>query len=334
MNRSNTNLFAVAPFTMLALAANLALYGLCVARSNNLMHIDMDVLNTFGASQREGLWSGDWLRLIAPMFLHGGMLHIFFNLSFLWQAGPDAEKYFGTPNYGTIYLLSGAAGFCLSQMFGGHFSIGASGSLCGIMGAHLAVLILKCPVPANAWRNSQVRMETYGLLFWLGIGLLGVMNMDNWAHFGGMIVGLALGASFELWSRRNGLGRVGAIMTLIACAALICAARWTVFNPTYQVFMAASATEENHDPAAAKMHADEARKWAKTWTPLHFLGVLNVDETNAILHAYELGYWTRENAFDPTCMMVTIRTLYKDGDLSIRLAQPKKRELSTDSGSF
>ena len=45
----------------------------------------------------------------------------------LWRAGPSAEVYFGTSNFGTIYLLSGITGVCLSQIFSGYLSIGASG---------------------------------------------------------------------------------------------------------------------------------------------------------------------------------------------------------------
>lgn len=241
-----------APFTVAALAINLGLFVITALRSKDIMYMDSTVLAAFGASQREGLWEGEWFRLIAPMFLHGGLIHIIFNMHFLWRAGPDAELYFGTSNYGTIYLLSGVAGICLSQIFGGHLSIGASGSLCGVMGAHLAVLIFRCPVPRYAWRNAAVRADTYNLLFLLGIGILGLMRMDNWAHFGGMIAGFALGMFFEFWRERKPIGLLGFFATVLAIGALVCAARWTVFNPTYHIYKVAQATEEAKDLSAAK----------------------------------------------------------------------------------
>ena len=296
MTRSNASLFSLAPFTMAALAINVALYFVAAFRSQNLMDMNSSVLVAMGASLRERLWEGEWVRLIAPMFLHGGLIHIFFNMNFLWRAGPDAEVYFGTPNFGTIYLVSGVTGICFSMIFGGHLSIGASGSLCGIMGAHLAVSVLNCPVLSKAWRNSAVRADAFNLLFLIGIGVLGFLNMDNWAHFGGMLSGFVLGTSFELWRRRKGIGRIGVFATLAATALLICAARWTVFNPTYHLYQYAYAMDIDKDPGAAKYHAAEARKWAGIWSSLHFLGVLNLQETDAILLAHDLRYWTIHTA--------------------------------------
>lgn len=306
MARTNANLFSLAPFTMVVLAINVALYFFAAYRSQDLMAMNSDVLAALGASLRERLWEGEWVRLVAPMFLHGGLIHIFFNMNFLWRAGPDSELYFGTANFGTIYLVSGVTGICLSMIFGGHLSIGASGSLCGIMGAHLAVMILSCPLPSKAWRNAAVRADVYNLLFLIGIGLLGFLNMDNWAHFGGMLSGFVLGTSFELWRQQKGSGRFGVFATLAATAVLICAARWTVFNPTYHLFQYAHAMDIEKDPATAKYHAAEARKWAAFWSPLHVLGVLNSEETDAILEAHESQYWTIHTARNPRKTMLII----------------------------
>ena len=323
MARANTSLVSIAPFTMAMLAINVAMYGVSAWQSHDFMTMNSDVLAALGASQRERLWQGDWLRLIAPMFLHGGLLHILMNMNFLWRAGPDAELYFGSPNYGTIYLLSGATGICLSQILGGHMAIGASGSLCGIMGAHAAVVVLRVPVLSQAWRSSAVRAEAFQIGFLLVIGFLGVMNIDNWGHIGGLAMGLFLGASFELWRNRKPIGRVGVFTALIFFAALICAARWTVFNPVYHAFKVAVAKEEDHDAAAEKEHTAEARKWAATWAPVHFLGVMNVAETDAVLHAHELGLWNTEVALDPYFMMVGVKANYRRGDFTDSLVESR-----------
>jgi membrane associated rhomboid family serine protease len=319
MARTNSSLVSVAPFTMAMVAINVILYGVSALQSQSLMTMNTDVLAALGASQRERLWQGEWLRLIAPMFLHGGLLHIGMNMNFLWRAGPDSEMYFGTPNFGTIYLLSGATGICLSQIIGGHLSIGASGSLCGIMGAHLAVVILRVPVLSQAWRSSDVKAELFQIAILLGIGLLGVMNIDNWGHIGGLTMGLFLGVSFELWRNRKPIGRVGVFASLILFAALVCAARWTVFNPLYHAFKVAVARDEDHDANAAKVATAEARKWAATWTPVHFLGVMNVTETDAVLHAHDLGLWNTDVALDPYFMMGRVKAEYRKGDDSTSL---------------
>ncbi|MEI6233621.1 MAG: rhomboid family intramembrane serine protease [Planctomycetota bacterium] len=319
MRRSNADVFSLAPFTMAALTINIILFIISAMQSKNIIGMDSNVLAALGGSQRERLWQGEWLRLIAPMFLHGGLLHILMNMNYLWRAGSDAEIYFGTSNYGTIYLLSGISGFCLSQIFGGHLAIGASGSLCGIMGAHLAVLILKSPRPMQAWRNSAVKAEAFNLLFLLGIGLTGFMRMDNWGHFGGMVAGLFLGASFELWSQRSRFGQLGVFATLIVCAVLIAAARWTVFNPTYHIFMSAVAKDEDRNPVAQKYHAEEARKWSRSWSSASFLGVLNESQTESILRNHTLGNWTSDDAVNPRIQMATIIRACDDGDLPASL---------------
>jgi rhomboid protease GluP len=293
MPRENTTLITIAPFTLLTLLINAVLFAICAVRSQAIMNFDLGVLVSLGASQRELLWEGDWIRLIAPIYLHGGLIHILFNMYFLWQVGPQTEVYFGTANFGTIYLLSGVTGICLSQIFSGVVSIGASGALCGIMGAHLAVNALRCPRLRQAWRSAAVRATAYNMLFLLGIGIFGgrTLRFDNWGHFGGMLAGVALGAAFELWRNRNPFGKPVMALSLLAVAGLVCAARWTVFSPPYQIYQGAAATEELKDKQAAKMHFDAARKWAETWTPLHVLGALNRQETDNIIAAYKTGEW-------------------------------------------
>jgi len=320
MRRGNETLGSVAPFTIVVLVANVALYAVCAAYSKNIMTISSPVLSGLGASQRELLWEGEWVRLIAPMFLHVGAWHIGMNMLFLWRAGPAAEVFFGTANYGTIYLLSGATGICLSQIFGGNMSVGASGSLCGIMGAHLAVSVLNCPVLKNAWRSSQVRAETYNILVLLGIGILGFFRMDNWGHFGGLVAGVLLGGSFELWRRRKRIGQLGFFASLLAVGALVCAARWTTFNPTYHVFMAAYAKEELKNNALSEEHKAEAKKWAGVWSPLHFLGVLNQPEVDNIASALDQGLWNLPVARSPYMTMLEVST-YRTGDFSQSLIE-------------
>src|SRR5436190_12323331 len=227
MRRGNAALGQIAPFTIIALVANIALYVLSSVRSGDFVSIDSRVLSAMGASEREGLWEGEWVRLVAPMFLHVNLIHLFCNMSFLWRAGPSAEAYFGTPNFGTIYLLSGVFGMCLSQICGGYPAVGASGALCGIMGAHLAAAILDCPAIKHAWRNARVRAAAGNLGILLLIGLSGLLRMDNWGHFGGMIGGFLLGGSFEAWRRRKIAGKIGLVASLLLIAAMICAARWT-----------------------------------------------------------------------------------------------------------
>jgi membrane associated rhomboid family serine protease len=257
-------------------------------QSGNLGEISTSVLWDFGASCRECLWEGEWLRLIAPIFLHGGLPHILLNSVSLWYLGPSAEVYFGTYNYGTLYVVSGIAGFCFSQIFGGNLAIGASCSLFGILGAALMAKVQACPVPMKAWRNSEVRALAYFLLFYLAIGFVGLLgNVDNWGHLGGLLAGVALGGLFELWRRRRHISYGLGITALLLCAAVVCAARWPVYNPYYHVHMAVVAEEDKRAVDAAS-EWKAAQDWAKTWGSEKSVALL--------LAAHEAGIWTVQDA--------------------------------------
>ena len=87
-----------------------------------------------------GAPSPDWLTLITSQFLHGSILHIVFNMLFLFVFGPDIEYLAGTVRFIAFYLLCGVIGG-LTQTFidpASHVpSIGASGAIAGVLGAYI-----------------------------------------------------------------------------------------------------------------------------------------------------------------------------------------------------
>lgn len=269
MRAREGGLAAQAPLTMVLLLINVALYGVTAIRSENFIRIDSDVLHGMFGSTREGMWEGEWLRLIAPNFLHGGLMHILFNMSALYYLGPSTEVHFGSPNFGTLYLLSGVCGFCFSQIFGGNLSIGASCCIFGMMGAQIAVRVLACPVLKYAWRSPDVREQAFNMALYFGIGLAGAFgNVDNWGHLGGFIGGVVLGCLFEVWQKNHRVNPVAVAGVSILFVALICAARWTVFSPYYHIHMAAVAMDENDgapDRNLAGKEFEEAKEWGKFW---------------------------------------------------------------------
>lgn len=226
-----------------------------------IMNLDGETLLRYGASLREGLWGGDWQRLVLPIFMHGGLMHIVMNMVTLWYFGPPAEVHFGPPNFGTIYFMSGIGGVCLSMIFGGHLSVGASGAIFGIMGAHLAVEIIACARLSRAWKNSAVRREAFVIAI-LFFALMLDGHTDNWGHLGGLIFGVLYGMLFEFWRKHSRVG-LALILALVAfSASLIVAARWTVWDPYYHVYTGLSAEDAGRHPDALA-HFEAAREWAK-----------------------------------------------------------------------
>ncbi len=126
-------------------------------------------------------------RLITAIFLHGSLLHIGFNMWVLMDLGPTIEELYGSARFLFVFIVTGICGYLLSAMTG-HFSVGASGSLLGLVGLLLAL---------TTGRNSiGMRMLRSQLLYWLAyLAVLGILmpGIDNYAHIGGFISGFVLG---------------------------------------------------------------------------------------------------------------------------------------------
>ena len=288
MRTRNSDLLSVAPISMTFLAANLILFVYCAMASNDFMRINPDVLTGLGMSIRERVWEGEWARLILPAFLHAGFMHIALNTWGLYSYGPAAEVHFGKSNFATLYLLSGAGGIAFSQIFGGGHSIGASTSLFGIIGAEFSITVLNVPVLRNAWRASVVRDELLRVGVYFAIGLSGMMGpVDNWGHLGGFVLGLTLGAFFELWRRHKRFAMPLVVAVVLGVALMIGAARWTIFSPYYHLHMAALAGEAR-DTAREQREFEAARKWAGVWRDERIV--------NYLIRAYKAGAWTAEDA--------------------------------------
>jgi rhomboid protease GluP len=133
----------------------------------------------------------EWWRLVTAMFLHGGLLHIGFNMMALMQFGPAIEEVYGSSRYLFIYVFTGAFGFLLSA-FTGHFSLGASGGLLGLVGVMLAITSKR---GGSYMRDLRSRLIS-SVVILFALGLTPFMAMDNWAHGGGLAAGFVLGKIF------------------------------------------------------------------------------------------------------------------------------------------
>jgi rhomboid protease GluP len=168
--------------------------------------------------------SGEWWRVVTAMFLHGGLIHIGFNMMVLMQFGPALEELYGSGRYLFLYAFTGAFGFLVSSFFG-NVSLGASGALLGMLGAILAVTGRR-----GGSYMRELRSRLIGsLVFLFALGLFGGIGMDNWAHAGGLVSGLILGRIFadhppmSAGERRNAalLGGLAALAILASFAFMI-----------------------------------------------------------------------------------------------------------------
>jgi membrane associated rhomboid family serine protease len=277
-----------APVTGICLVINIVLFVYSAVRSQNPGMIHPRVLYELGGNQPEAIWEGDWYRLIAANFLHGGFLHILCNMLSLRQLGPQAETYFGSSNFGTLYILSGVGACCFATMFEGGLMIGASGCIFGIIGAELVVHSLRAPRLRHAWRSSEVRNSAMWVAIFFLLGISGVMgNVSNWGHFGGFVVGALLGGFFEVWRSYQRLGFALVLSVLLSLAGLVMLARWTFFSPAYHVHQAVIAIEDKRLDDAER-DLKEAWRWAKIWK--------KEAPTAYLIQEIQAGEWDRETA--------------------------------------
>lgn len=126
-----------------------------------------------------------WWTLISAGYLHGGILHIFFNMMALKQVGPLVIQEFGPFRMVILYVLTGIAGYGISYLAGIRFTIGASASICGLIGALLYY----------GWHRGGVygRMLFKQISGWVialfCFGLI-VPGINNWGHGGGLLGGI------------------------------------------------------------------------------------------------------------------------------------------------
>ena len=133
----------------------------------------------------------EWWRVVTAMFLHGGLLHIGFNMMALMQFGPAIEELYGSARYLFIYVFTGAFGFLISAAFG-NFSVGASGALLGLVGVMLAVTSKR---GGSYMRELRSRLITSVVILFV-LGFSHLMAMDNYAHGAGLASGFLLGKLF------------------------------------------------------------------------------------------------------------------------------------------
>jgi len=150
-----------------------------------------NVLLEFGASYGPYFRAGETWRLVMPMFLHIGVAHLAVNMLALYLLGSLLEPLYGYGRFSLLYVLSGMGGSLLSMEASSHIAAGASGAIFGIAGAMLVTGFLHPHVVPRRWKG----IFGVGILLAIAINLIFgrlVPHIDNWAHLGGLITGLAL----------------------------------------------------------------------------------------------------------------------------------------------
>jgi membrane associated rhomboid family serine protease len=177
----------VAVFAAMTLAVGVTLFGSPAWQQLSLR---------LGANYGPYTVDGQWWRLLACVFIHGGLVHIAFNMWCLWNLGRLAESVYGHWTFAAVYLITGIGASLGSLIWHASSpvpSVGASGAIFGIAGTLISSFYLgEFSLPRAAisgMLRSVVSFVAYNLVFGAMIG-----GIDNAAHVGGLLVGLLLGA--------------------------------------------------------------------------------------------------------------------------------------------
>lgn len=238
--RRRTPGWAFAPATYTLVGINCAVYIAMVLSGVSFWEPTTDQLLRWGANNgTDVLMHGQWFRLITAMFVHVGIIHIATNMWCLWNLGLLAEPLMGPLGVTAAYLLTGFAGNLLSVAVNpgvpnGPSAVvgaGASGAVFGLAGV-LIVLLKSSYLPLPKMELKRLRRSViYFALLNLGIGLYTAIGpspirIDNMAHLGGFLSGLALGlplvpkigAPKQLFERRRAWAVGGMTFLLILFA--------------------------------------------------------------------------------------------------------------------
>jgi membrane associated rhomboid family serine protease len=163
-----------------------------------------------GALYGPSVKDGDWWRIVTAGFLHASIIHIAFNMYFLYFLGTIIEPMIGKLRFGLIYavsLLGGSFGALL--LTPNSPTVGASGAVFGLMGA--AILAMRA-------RGIDPMQSGLGVTLLLNLGITFLIpGISKGGHVGGLVAGAVVGyLLFEVADRR----RSAATPVIVACVAL------------------------------------------------------------------------------------------------------------------
>jgi rhomboid protease GluP len=229
-------------FTIVFLSANffvfLLMWGSAGFNANSLWGFPPSILYAYGAKLNAAIDNQhQWWRLVTPIFIHVGLIHLLVNMYSLWMIGPHVEKLYGSVKFVVFWVATGVAGVAASYLTVrpdmavnslGKFlfkavdspSAGASGALFGLVGVLFVFGIkFRHELPEGFKRAFGTGMLPMILLN-LFIGYLGERFIDNAAHLGGFLAGMVFALAVD-YKRPGERQTISTIWRVLQVAALV-----------------------------------------------------------------------------------------------------------------
>ena len=172
-----------------------------------------------------GVSAGEWWRLVTGGFLHGGLLHLVFNMFLLWMLGQQLEHLHRPVRYVGLYLGSLAAGSLgVMLMDPMALTVGASGAVFGLMAA---TVVHQLHRGVNPWHTGLGGLVVVNLFF-----TFGRPGISIGGHLGGLVGGAALAWLLDACDRRRfprlaGTSVLYGLLVVFLAAGVWAAGHWT-----------------------------------------------------------------------------------------------------------
>ncbi len=168
----------------------------------------------------------DVYRIFTVALVHGGLMHVAFNMYALYLFGPRLEQQVGSTAFAAMYVACAGAGGLFSIAFGGEggWAVGASGAIFGLFGAWMFV----------AWKmrhspGGRAMFNQLGVLMVINIALPFLVPGIDWlGHFGGFVAGVAIAALWSVFAVGKSNARTVRTLIGIAAIAIVTAATFLV----------------------------------------------------------------------------------------------------------
>lgn len=146
-----------------------------------------DLPALWGMKINELIVQGQFWRLITPVFLHGSLWHIAFNMYALLVFGPGLERFYGHGRFLALFFISGFAGNVMSFLFSSAPSLGSSTAIFGLLAGEAVFLYSNRDLFGAGAQGALINLLIVALanLFIGGIS----PGIDNWGHVGGLVGG-------------------------------------------------------------------------------------------------------------------------------------------------
>ena len=172
-----------------------------------------------------------WWTLVSANYLHGGILHIVFNMIALYQIGPLVLREYGANRLIGLYTLGGIFGFLVSYFAGVRLTLGASAAVCSLIGASLYYGKSR----GGAYGQAIYKQISGWVLVLFLFGFL-VPGINTWGHGGGIVGGIILGyfLGYHERTRENLFHKSLAGVCVVLTVAVLA---WAILSSVYYRFL-------------------------------------------------------------------------------------------------